>query len=165
MGMRKSDVMEFELNNAQKVAEKLKSQISPYCIKIEIAGSIRRKKSRVHDIDIVCIPKMFQRIKIKGLLEHIGKLDRAGEKIIMGIFKNMPFDIYFATPDTYETLLLIRTGSKEHNVMLCMKARKRDMQLKANGMGLIKDGKVVTNTEEGILRELLGQYIEPEKRG
>lgn len=49
--------MDYEL--ALKVAEKVKELLAPHCEKIEIAGSIRRKKPKVKDIEIVAIPKPY----------------------------------------------------------------------------------------------------------
>ena len=51
----------IELGKANRMAEKLKKNLAPYCIKIEIAGSIRREKAEVGDIEIVCIPRRFKR--------------------------------------------------------------------------------------------------------
>lgn len=47
----------MNLKNAEVIATKLRDRLSPFCIKIEILGSIRRKKEQVGDIDILCIPK------------------------------------------------------------------------------------------------------------
>ena len=43
----------MEYNKALEIAEKTKAQLAPYCERIEIAGSIRRKKPDVGDIEIV----------------------------------------------------------------------------------------------------------------
>ena len=45
------------LETAGKIAEQLKTEMSPYCRQIEIAGSIRRGKREVKDIEICAIPK------------------------------------------------------------------------------------------------------------
>jgi len=41
----------------------------------------------------------------------------------MAILQILMLDVYIATPDAWATLLLIRTGSKEHNIRMCMRAR------------------------------------------
>lgn len=48
--------MDHELFKAKKIAEYLVQRMQPACYKIEIAGSIRRRKSLVHDIEIVAEP-------------------------------------------------------------------------------------------------------------
>lgn len=42
---------------ALEIAEQLTAQIQPYCERVEIAGSLRRQKSEVKDIEIVAVPK------------------------------------------------------------------------------------------------------------
>jgi DNA polymerase/3'-5' exonuclease PolX len=46
------------LSNARTKAEALVEQMRPFCERLEIAGSIRRKKPEVKDIEIVAIPKL-----------------------------------------------------------------------------------------------------------
>lgn len=47
----------FELKTVRPVAEKLVAALAPYCEQIAVAGSIRRGKAEVGDIEIVAIPK------------------------------------------------------------------------------------------------------------
>ena len=47
----------FDLRIAEPVAERLVEQLLPYCERIKIAGSIRRRKWDVGDIELLCIPK------------------------------------------------------------------------------------------------------------
>ncbi|GAH73129.1 unnamed protein product, partial [marine sediment metagenome] len=47
----------MELEKAKVIAENLKSLLAPVCEKIEVAGSIRRQKPDVGDIELLCIPK------------------------------------------------------------------------------------------------------------
>ncbi len=47
---------------ARKAAQKLLAQLEPHCERIEIAGSIRREKEEIGDIELVAIPKMGERM-------------------------------------------------------------------------------------------------------
>ncbi|MBU2597552.1 MAG: hypothetical protein KJ757_08345 [Planctomycetes bacterium] len=47
----------MELQKAKAIAEELKSLLEPACERITIAGSIRRQKPDVGDIELLCIPK------------------------------------------------------------------------------------------------------------
>lgn len=49
------------LENARRMADKLIIQFGPFCTRIEIAGSIRRKKPVVGDIELVAIPRVETR--------------------------------------------------------------------------------------------------------
>ena len=76
-------------------------------------------------------------------------------------------EIYLTNDKDYEVIKLIRTGSKEHNMKLCILAKKKGLSLKAGGKGLVTDDRneeIISNTEEGILSNLLNKYIEPKDR-
>ena len=78
----------------------------------------------------------------------------------------MSIDLYIADRETLPTLRLIRTGSKEHNIHLCRRARSLGLQLHASGEGLF-DGqlkKLKVDDEEDVFRLLGLEYIEPERR-
>ena len=48
------------LSVAETVALRIVSSLKPWCERIEVAGSIRRKCPDVGDIEIVCVPKMVE---------------------------------------------------------------------------------------------------------
>jgi DNA polymerase/3'-5' exonuclease PolX len=49
----------MKFRQALEIATKIKDQLSPHCVRCEIAGSIRREKPTVKDIEIVAIPKHY----------------------------------------------------------------------------------------------------------
>jgi len=55
--LAKASATTLPLAQAKEIAQHIKTALSPYCDRIEIAGSIRRKKQKVGDVEIVCIPK------------------------------------------------------------------------------------------------------------
>ena len=163
----------MELQKAETIAMGVVLNLKPCCDRIEIAGSIRRRKPIVHDIDIVAIPS--NQGQFAYALQQMGKITMNGEKIIrvgMGFTKGIDLDIYVATPETWATLLLIRTGSKESNFRLCMRARNMGMTLKADGSGLFRvsllksepDERIAGDTEQSIFEALKLPYLAPEKR-
>ncbi len=166
----------MELKQAQEISNKVTEMIAPYCDRIQVAGSIRRKKPFVHDIDIILIPNNQGQLLYQ--LQSMGTLAAKGEKLLrVNPSKwGIQIDIYVATPETWATLLLIRTGSARHNIKLCSLAKTKGMTLKADGTGLIKwalnqteyenaaDERVAGDTEESIFQELGLAYVPPEKR-
>ena len=166
----------MELKQAQEIAQKIVDYLKPHCSKIEIAGSIRRKKQFPRDIDIVCIPA--NQGKFLMAMQELGKIKSGAGKLINLVVANgVSVDIYIATPETWATLLLIRTGSKESNVRLCSLARQKGMKLHADGRGLEKclagqgyeldnstTSKIICDTEESIFQTLGLPYLPPEKR-
>ncbi len=129
----------MELKQAEKIASDLVDILRPYCHpdRIVVAGSIRRRRPIVNDLDIVCIPAVYY--LFSNALMRLGPLKMAGKNIMrLDCFPNLPVDIYIASEETWATLLLIRTGSKEHNQRLCSLARDKGMHLHASGKGLFK---------------------------
>jgi DNA polymerase/3'-5' exonuclease PolX len=48
----------MELDRAREIADGLVRRLSPGCVRIEVAGSVRRGKAEVNDIELVAVPKM-----------------------------------------------------------------------------------------------------------
>jgi DNA polymerase (family 10) len=164
----------MELSQANKIALEIEEQLRPWCSNIAIAGSIRRKKDWVRDIDMVAIPSNQGRFLT--VLQSLGRIKMGGGKIIrvgMGFSKGIDLDMYVATPETWATLLLIRTGSTNHNIKLCRLARSKNMVLHADGSGLFKleaqgcegvEVRIAGDTESSIFENLGLPYLAPEKR-
>ena len=71
----------MKLQEAKTIAQTVKKVLTPYCDRIEIAGSIRRRKPIVHDIDIVLIEKPESALIIPSLLATIGAITLNVSKI------------------------------------------------------------------------------------
>ncbi|MFH1770332.1 MAG: hypothetical protein ABH828_02125 [archaeon] len=159
--------MKYE--KAKRIGEEVLDKIKPYIDKGIIAGSVRRNKSECHDVDLVIIPKREFMVleRIKEVLKQYGKIEKDGQEIIIvkDVENDVQVDCYIANDKNYEVILLIRTGSKEHNIKLAQTAIKQDKSLKF-GVGLIdkETGKILANTEKGIFEELEMEYVEPVKR-
>lgn len=159
----------YELEYAAETANRLVGILEPCCHRIAVAGSIRRKRPQVHDIDLVIIPNNLSALGMT-LLRHgeilTKKRIQSKTKIIKYRFKGMPVDIYVADNASFATLLLIRTGSANHNRRLAIKGRELGLRLKADGQGIIDaEGNVIAwRSEEEIFRSLGMDYIRPEER-
>ena len=69
----------MELERARKIADAVVKRLSSYCQKIEVAGSIRRQKPWVKDVDLVLIPNDLW--SLHGELMKLGQLKMSGKKI------------------------------------------------------------------------------------
>ena len=155
----------MQLNEAIKKGVQILSKISQFTTRRRLAGSIRRRKPIVRDIDIVVEIKSDNLDKLKKCLAEIGNIKLKGDKLIRFItFDNIQVDIYIATKENYEPLLLIRTGSKEHNIKLTTKAISLGMKLTANGLIDNKTGKIIATSERDIFKALKMSYVEPQNR-
>lgn len=163
----------MELARGITLANEIIAELKPYCrpLRIEVVGSIRRKKPDVNDIDIVLVPadpwNLFPAIEKLGPyhVNENGQISH-GAKIRRIDYKLAQIDFYIATEEIWATLLLIRTGSKENNIRLCTHAKNKGWHLAANGDGLFdQSGKrIAGDTEESIYKALGLPYQAPEKR-
>lgn len=154
----------IKLAEADALSAELEELLAPYCHRFQVAGSVRRRRDKVRDIDFVAIPIWFTlKPKILGIADRVL---RSGPKWASFIFKGVQVDIYYATEETWATLLLIKTGSKESNIRLCSLARNRGWHLAASGDGLFDehDERIAGDTEESIFEALGEKYLEPWQR-
>jgi DNA polymerase/3'-5' exonuclease PolX len=161
---------ELGLEGASKLANEIKTAVQVHCDKIEVAGSIRRQKPKVHDIDFVVVAKCdadWQ--KISETLKRLkAKPDCSGNQLIKahlpcqnGLFQ---VDFYRAKPSTFGIYLLVRNGSAEHNMWLAGYAISKGMRIKYSE-GLIKDNSVIVGeTEKGGFEALGLPYPLPSER-
>lgn len=153
----------IELERAEKVAAAVIKQLSPHCLRIKVAGSIRRRRPWVNDIDLVLIP--HDAWNIHAELLKLGQLKMSGSKILRLMIGDIQVDIYVASEESWATLLLIRTGSAENNIRLCSLAKKRGWRLAASGDGLFnEEGHRIADSEVTIYRALGLPYQEPRER-
>ncbi len=151
---------ELSLEEAESLAKQVKAAVENHCEKIQIGGSIRRRRAVIHDIDFVAIAKndmAWQ--KISEELRRLRAMPNcAGSSLIKAYVpcQNALFqvDFYRAKPSTCGINLLVRTGSAEHNMWLAGVAISKGMRLKYSE-GLINDGKAIAGeTEEGVFGAL-----------
>ena len=152
------------MEKAKVIASAVVKSLEPFCERVQVAGSIRRQRPFVNDIDLVVIP--YNRSGLDMALMRMGNYKMSGKKIARVEMDSIPLDIYFATPETFATLLLIRTGSVENNIRLASLAKRRDWRLAASGDGLFneKDERIAGDTEESIFKALGLPYQRPEER-
>jgi len=109
------------LSEAKNIAESIISCVSSSCKRIEIAGSIRREKEDVKDIELVVIVDdygdFFKKLSSFGIFIKPGTHEivewppKAGAKYIrMFIHEKIKLDIFVATEENWGCLFLMRTG-------------------------------------------------------
>jgi len=162
-------------SEVEPLAFKIVSVIEPYCVRVEVAGSIRRRRPTVNDIDLVIQPKPYSWTEIiKAIRSEFGAVtEKQGEKLAT---LYVPFadkqgqgyvqvDLYRASESTWGILLLIRTGSAEYNIFLAKLAIRKGYRL-AYSKGLLNEkGEVIASkTEKDVFQALGLDYIPPQDR-
>ncbi|MDE2099080.1 MAG: hypothetical protein KGL39_17635 [Patescibacteria group bacterium] len=184
----------MDLDTAQRYAAHILGWLRPHCDRLEVAGSIRRGRPVCNDVDIVCIPCLTEYKDLLGHVtgrqnqvhmfllnyvadyqaRHPGNMGQEQVRVISGgetVGKQMivqlpkcQLDVWFATEATFASLLLCRTGSKEHNIWLCQRAVERDIHWNPYE-GLSDQGGVLpARSEEELYKHLGLAFIEPKNR-
>jgi DNA polymerase/3'-5' exonuclease PolX len=162
---------------ALAIAEQCRAALAPFCARIEIAGSIRRGKPQVKDIELVAIPNLVptglfgdelvtdpdfcavvnQWPAVKGTPEGRYTQRRLPEGIVL--------DLFMAHADNWGSILLIRTGDWEFSKYFMGTVLPRHGYQHHDGY-VWRDGLKVPVREECELFALVGMpYIEPSQRG
>lgn len=133
--------------------------------KIEVAGSFRRRKETVGDIDILVASPFSHKImdefvSLPGIVRIWG---RGETKSSVRMKKGYDIDLRIVMEDSFGSALQYFTGSKEHNVALRRLAISKGYKL--NEYGLFKNDLYKAGKKEEDIYEKLGlQYIPPELR-
>ncbi|MBD3182447.1 DNA polymerase/3'-5' exonuclease PolX [Candidatus Poribacteria bacterium] len=132
---------------------------------VEVAGSYRRRKETVGDLDILVTGDTHNRI-IEYFIEYdeVDEVASKGEtRSSIVLNSGIQVDLRAVSQGSYGAALLYFTGSKSHNVKLRNMAIDRD--LKINEYGVFKDKeRIVGKTEKEIYEILDLSYIDPELR-
>lgn len=180
--MSKSDLPPLPLAEAEALAQKLAAILAPGCARILIAGSIRRKKAEINDIEIVALPDetpaldMFDfpipgvtNSKLTPILDALGLVfTKNGPKYKQFSYGGRTVDLFLPTPEAWGSVATIRTGSADFTRWLVTDKSKGGAKPKhlAFDDGRIWNGTIPFETPEeaDVFRVLELDWIEPEAR-
>jgi DNA polymerase (family 10) len=165
----------FLLDTAEQLAEKLVEHLlaTPGTEKVTPAGSLRRGRETVGDLDILvtgkgCIESESRQTLIELLLRFPGLMDviAQGENKVSFRHRNgMQVDVRLLPPESFGAAMQYFTGSKAHNVALRQRALKMGFTLNEYALATLEDEKPVAGaTEEEIYSKLKLDFIPPELR-
>jgi len=160
----------MELQKALAIAEKIKAELAPHCERIEIAGSIRRKKPEVGDIEIVAIPKPFDvGLFESGIATVVNQWEKVkGELPCKYTQRILPdgikLDLFFAVPGNWGFILAIRTGSAEYSHKTLASTWVSKGYKGAGGFLTLYGNNVIIAEERDLFQRLGIDYVEPEHR-
>ena len=154
-------ILGYALPEAYKIVEHLK----PYVDKISLAGSIRRRKETIGDMDILAVSShpevaMNAFVNMEGVAKVLAK---GTTKSSIRMNSGIQVDLRIVEEKSFGSALQYFTGSKEHNIELRKIAIKKGYKL--NEYGLFKGEKQIAGeNEEGVYKALGLQWIPPELR-
>lgn len=174
------------LADARKIAAELLDIFEPHCHRVAVAGSVRRCKPEVGDIEIVAIPKTIftpnlfgemlpsgyeTELAVEKLIQSGAVVNRGADKYkSIALPQGINLDLFLVLPPAqWGVIFMIRTGSGDYS--------KHMVTPKNKGGALpsyyrIHDGAVwqgekliPMDDEQDFYRICQIDYIEPEKRG
>jgi DNA polymerase (family 10) len=151
---------------AEQIVAELKKL--PGVQRISIAGSLRRRKEVVKDIDVVAsVTDDSQRGAIMDAfttMPNVVSITGKGEtKSSVVLAPGIAMDLRLCTDDIYPTMLHHFTGSKEHNVAL--RGYAQDHGMKVSEWGIFRGETLLPIHDEVEFYAALGMdYVEPELR-
>ena len=150
---------------ARTLLEHLKQ--SPLVLHAEIAGSLRRGKEVVKDLDLIASSKKPKEVmKLFVSSPNVEKVVNHGEtKSSVILTGGIPCDLRVIPPESWATALAHFTGSKEHNIALRQRAIDRGLHLSEWGLLKGKSKTPLKLKDEKDLHKALGlAFIPPELR-
>lgn len=165
--VRTSEEKRFKLSIAAQYAEGLMTYLkkSPGVKRVVAAGSYRRAKETIGDLDILVTaspdsPVMDRLVSYPEVQEVMAK---GATKASVRLACALQVDVRVVPEESYGAALQYFTGSKAHNVALRQAALQRG--LKINEYGVFKGGRSVAGTTEESVYEAVGlPWIPPELR-
>jgi DNA polymerase (family 10) len=158
----------LNLDTAQGIANRwldwIRSQ--PGVEKAEAAGSLRRWKTTIGDIDIVVAIKDAKDL-MTALASHsdVQRLLGSGSnKTSLELAGGINMQVWTQPPERFGTLLQFVTGSKDHNVTLREIAQKKDLSLSERCITSADGGELLFADEADVYKALGLNWIPPELR-
>ena len=164
----------MKLETAKAIAEKYVGLLKPFCERIEIAGSIRRDRQDVGDIELVCIPKsttvednIFDSVEVRdpGFINMVNsfyrvKGDGTGKYVQVKLHEEINLDLFITTREQWGVVFMLRTGSAMFSNRMAHEIKPRFYC--DGGFLKIKTGEVVPCYEEEDFFRITGtHYVEP----
>jgi DNA polymerase/3'-5' exonuclease PolX len=161
-----------------KYAARLIDVIQPACSRVRIAGSLRRHKRDIGDIEVCCIPAahsdmfdapVYDAFEVKKLLRQAGyRFEVAGELYIKAFAGGVQHDIFLTTPEKWGVIFMQRTGCAEFSTKMVTQRNKGGVlpsHLRVKD-GRVWSGEQALDTPEEV--DYFGltwlKWIEPEDR-
>lgn len=156
---------------ADEVAQDIRTHLSscPSITQLELAGSYRRGKETVGDLDILVVSQdaaevMNRLAEYPDLSDVIGRGDT---KMSIRTHKGLQVDVRVVPAESFGAALQYFTGSKDHNVVVRGLAKQRGLKINEYGVYRIDGDEevyVAGATEEEVYATLDLPYFPPELR-
>jgi DNA polymerase (family 10) len=157
----------IKLSVAEEIADGIVSHLKKVegVSKVVVAGSYRRKKETVADLDVLATCRQGSKVMDAFVYyDNVGKVVAKGDTRSTVILRSgIQMDLRVVPEESYGAALHYFTGSKAHNIAVRTLGVKKG--LKINEYGVFKGKKhIAGKTEEEIFAQVDLSFIEPELR-
>jgi DNA polymerase (family X) len=162
----KRELLGMALPVVRQIIGLLKERCPGNIQQIEVAGSARRWRPTVGDLDVLATAlQPHEVINCFTKLPMVGSIDSQGEnKATVRLHNGLQVDLYVLPPESYVPLLNHFTGSRAHNIKLRDRAIKMGLHLNEYGLSH-KNGEPIPVREEADIYRALGlDWMPPELR-
>ena len=152
---------------AMELAEEIIAELSPLAGRCEYAGSLRRSKETIGDVDILATAEDSGPLMAAfAALPLVAEVIAQGEKkTSIRTVKGLQVDLRVVPPESWGAALQYFTGSKAHNVRTREIAVRAGLKLSEYGLFTVDGGDlVVSATEEEVYARLGLPWIPPTLR-
>lgn len=176
IAQRQQHAGEFRLDEAVEDAETLLGDLRehPDVLHVSVAGSFRRRKETLHDIDLIVATKAPENVS-RFFVAHplvASPIAQGATKSSVRLKSGLQADLRVVSGDEYPFALNYFTGSKEHNIVMRNRALKRGWTLNEYRLAPVENPKSkaakvavpVVRDEAQLYRSLGLDFIEPELR-
>ena len=180
----------YPLSQAMDVAAELLTLLRPLTDRIAVAGSVRRRRSQVKDLELLAIPTPFQardmfgrptesRTPFDQLLDSLiadGKLLRKRpnknghytygdkNKLLLHVPTGLPVDVFSTEARYWGMAMVVRTGPADFNKRLMSRFQEQGMRGHAYGGVSSRHGEHDCPEEEEVFRLAGWPYTDPRER-
>ena len=188
-----SEKERLPLEEASALAEQVKEILRPYCVRIEIAGSIRRGLRYCGDIEIVCVPKQIEGglfsdpkpiAEANAVNSHLAnrldsgelelRLNKNGQRSFGALmmllkYKGFALDVFACSLEQWGVTMVIRTGPADYSQAFVTQSVKHGSFLRegqsVKGWRVWAGGVALDTPEEADVFRVCGQqWADPESR-
>jgi DNA polymerase (family 10) len=153
----------YLLGRTVPIATQLCAYLESHAERVAYAGSLRRMKEIVHDVDILAastdIEKTMKAFLSMPLIEAV--LAQGGTKASVRVQDDLQVDLRVVEPKAWGAAMHYFTGSKAHNIRMRERAIKQGLKLNEYGLFDANDKCVCGAEEEEIFERLGLPYIPP----
>ena len=149
------------LESSTELAEEILSELQelPVVTRAEYAGSLRRVKETIGDIDILAASSepeaVMDRFTSMRVARKSGNLVRGSTKSSIRTKGGLQVDLRVVAPDEFGAALQYFTGSQAHNVRVREIAVKKGLKLSEYGIFRVEGGeRLASQTEEEVYAAL-----------